>query len=347
MKVPFMDKKGRLAPVALVVLILALILSGCGAEATPTPVPVPTDTPVVAAPTDTAAAPTEAVMTPTEAEMTPTEVEMTATVAVTTTTSGTTSAGATPVSDWKPGKYPNSVTPPAKLVAAGLLTVGSDTTYPPQEYIDASGKAVGFDIDIAEEIASRMGLTAKIITFKFDDIIPALNAGQFDIVVSAMTITDERKKAVDFVQYFEAGQAIMVKKGNPLGIKGLDDLSGHTVAVQTGTVEEQTLKDINDKLNTAGKPKVNILTYTADTDAVDNLRVGRAEASMHDSPVAAYYAKLSPDTFEVAVPNMDSAPEGIVVAKNNPNMLAAVQKAVDAMKADGTLDAIKAKWGVK
>jgi polar amino acid transport system substrate-binding protein len=334
-------QKGRALLVLFVLVLGLLVMSGCGAEATPTP--VPTDTPAAAAATDTPApaAPTDT----TEAAMTPTEA-MTGATPSEGTSAGNPAAGATPVSDWKPGTHPNSVPAPSKLVTAGTLTVGSDASYPPQEYIDAGGNPVGMDIDVAAEIASRMGLQLKVVNFKFDDIIPALQAGQFDIVISAMTITDERKKVVDFVPYFEAGQAVLVKKGNPKGIKTLEDLSGKTAVAQQGTTEEQTLKDLNDKLTTAGKPKVNVLTYPTDTDAVDQLRVGRADATLHDSPVAAYYAKLNTD-FEVAIPNFDSAPEGIAVAQTNKPMSDAVNAAVNAMKSDGTLDAIKAKWGVK
>ena len=335
--------KGRLGLALLVLIISVLVMSGCGAEATATPVPLPTNTTEAAAPTNTAevAAPTD---TP-QVAATPTEAAMGATPSAE-TSGGVTAAGATPVSDWKPGAHANSVPAPAKLVSAGTLIVGSDVSYPPQEYKDPAGNPVGMDIDIAAELASRMGLTLKVQDFKFDDIIPALNAGQFDIVVSAMTITDDRKKVVDFVPYFEAGQAILVAKGNPAGIKALEDLSGKTAAVQQGTTEETTLKDLNAKLETDGKPKVTVLTYPADTDAVDQLRIGRVDATLHDSPVAAYYAKLNP-AFEVAVPNFDSAPEGIVVAKTNPDMFKAVESAVNAMQADGTLDAIKGKWGVK
>ncbi len=332
------------------VLLLALmcitpLLAACGGggAATPTAIqPTPTTAPAMATETPTSAPQIE---TPTTAvEATPTEaVEASPTAAE----GGVVKPGATPVSGWKPGAHANTIPAPSKLVSPGTLTVGSDASYPPQEYIDASGKAVGMDIDIAEEIASRMGLTLKVVNFKFDDIIPALNAGQFDIVISAMTITDERQKVVDFVPYFEAGQAVLVAKGNPKGIKTLDDLSGKTAAVQQGTTEEQTLKDLNDKFSKDGKPKVNVLTYPTDTDAVDQLRVGRADAVLQDSPVAAYYAKLNPNLFEVAIPSFDSAPEGIAVAKNNRPMFDAVSKAIEAMKSDGTLDAIKAKWGLK
>jgi polar amino acid transport system substrate-binding protein len=330
----------RVGQLALLVL-LVLMLAGCGAD-TATAVPAATDTPAGVAATDTpvALAPTDTV----EAAVTPTE--MAAETATEGTSGAAPPAGATPVSDWKPGAHAQSIPPPAKLVTAGTLTVGSDAGYPPQEYIDASGKAVGMDIDIAEEIASRLGLTLKVVNFKFDDIIPALSAGQFDMVISAMTITDERKKVVDFVPYFDAGQAVLVAKGNPKGIKTLDDLSGKTAVAEQGTTEEQTLKDLNDKLTAAGKPKVNVLTYPSDTDAVDQLRVGRADATLHDSPVAAYYAKINP-AFEVAIADFDSAPEGIATAQNNKAMGDAVNAAITAMKSDGSLDAIKAKWGVK
>lgn len=342
--------KGRAGLLGTLLLVLVLLLAGCGGEATATPTAVGggsgVNTPVVA-PTDTTAA-AAATDTPAAAAETPTAA---AAAGETPTTAGGTSggqtSGATPVSDWTPGSHAKSVPAPSKLVSAGTLTVGSDVSYPPQEYNDAAGNAVGMDIDIAAEIASRMGLQLKVINFKFDNLIPALQAGQFDIVVSAMTITDERKKVVNFVPYFEAGQAVLVKKGNPKGIKTLDDLSGLTAVAQQGTTEEQSLKDENTKLQQAGKPLINVLTYPTDTDAVDQLRIGRADATLHDSPVAAYYAKINPD-FEVAIPVFDSAPEGIAIAQDNADMNTAVTKAVNDMKSDGTLDKIvKDKWGIK
>jgi len=321
-------------------LLLVLLVSACGAEATATPgtaggtgSTTATDTPAASAggaATDTPAAPGGSTTdTPAAGGSAP-----------------STGGGATPVSDWRPGSKANSVPAPSKLVAGGTLTVGSDAGYPPQEYIGADGKAVGLDIDIADEIASRMGLKLNVINFKFDDIIPALRAGQFDTVVSAMTITDERKKVVDFIPYFDAGQAVLVKKGNPKGIKALEDLSGKTAVAEQGTIEQTTLEDLNKKLKADGKPEVTILIYPSDTDAVDQLRVGRADATLHDSPVAAYYAKLNPD-FEVAIPNFDSAPEGIATAQDNKAMHDAINAAMEAMKSDGTLDKIKAKWGVQ
>jgi polar amino acid transport system substrate-binding protein len=341
--------KGRAGLLGTLLLVLVLLLAGCGGAATATPTAVGggagVTTPVVA-PTDTTAA-SAATDTPAVAADTPTEAAMAGETPSAAAGGGGPTSNATPVSDWKPGTHANSVPAPSKLVSGGTLTVGSDVSYPPQEYNDAAGNAVGMDIDIVAEIASRLGLQLKVVNFKFDNLIPALQAGQFDIVVSAMTVTDERKQVVNFVPYFEAGQAVLVKKGNPKNIKTLDDLSGLTAVAQQGTTEEQSLKDENTKLQQAGKPLINVLTYPSDTDAVDQLRIGRADATLHDSPVAAYYSKINPD-FEVAIPVFDSAPEGIAIAKTNADMTAAITKAVDDMKSDGTLDKIvKDKWGIK
>src|SRR6476660_3626768 len=252
--------KGRVTLALLLLVVGLLALSGCGAEATPTPAAVPTDTPAAAAPTDTVAA-AAATNTP-EAAMTPTEALAAATdTPGAAAGGGVTAAGATPVSDWKPGAHANSVPAPSKLVSAGTLTVGSDVSYPPQEYMDASSNPVGFDVDVATEIASRLGLQPKVVNFNFNDIIPALNAGQFDIIISAMNITPERSNAVDFVQYYAAGQSVLVAKGNPKNIKTLDDLSGLTVAVQQGTTEQDSLTAENTKLSQASKPQINVLTY--------------------------------------------------------------------------------------
>src|SRR5579859_6625221 len=211
--------------IAGLLLVPSLLLAGCGTEATPTAIPTvapttaPTVAPTTAPTTAPTVAPTTAPTTAPTAAATDTMPAATATGAVMTSTVGPTAVPPTPpptpASAWVPGAHKNTIPAPAKLKDAGKLTFGSDATYPPQEYIDASGNAVGFDIDIASEIASRMGLELSVVNFKFDDIIPALNAGQFDAVISAMTVTTDRMAVVDFVPYFSAGQAVLVKKGNP------------------------------------------------------------------------------------------------------------------------------------
>src|SRR5450432_343680 len=139
-----------------------------------------------------------------------------------------------------------SIAAPTDLIASGTLTVGNDTTYPPQEFIDtASGKATGFDVDLITEMAKRMGLTANVKTANFTTIVDDLKAKRYDVVISAQTITADRQKQVDFVPYFNAGQSILVANGNPKKINAVTDLCGKTVGVQDGTTELDTLNAAN------------------------------------------------------------------------------------------------------
>jgi polar amino acid transport system substrate-binding protein len=338
--------KGRASMMVALLMLFGLLMAGCGAAATPTTAPASTAT-TAPAPTATTAAPAPTATTAMAATATMASSAITPTEAAAgSPTTGASNVEPTPASSWKPGAHPKTVPAPSKVVSAGTLTIGSDVSYPPQEYMDASSNPVGFDIDVATEIASRLGLQPKVINFNFNDIIPALNAGQFDIIISAMNITPVRSEAVDFVQYYAAGQSVLVPKGNPKNIKTLDDLSGLTVAVQQGTTEQDSLTAENTKLSAAGKPAINVLVYGTDTDAVDQLRVGRADAAMDDDPVAAYYVALNPN-FEVALAAYNPQDEGIAVSKTNANMKTSITQAIAAMKSDGTLDAIKAKWQLK
>jgi polar amino acid transport system substrate-binding protein len=133
------------------------------------------------------------------------------------------------------------------LITPGVLTVGSDTTYPPQEYIDSTtNQPVGFDVDLITAIAQRMGLKANIVTTKFDTIIDDLAVKRFDVVISAISITPDRQKKADFVRYLNAGESILVKKGNPKNIESTDDLCGLAVGVQDGTIEQGVLQSSSD-----------------------------------------------------------------------------------------------------
>src|SRR5581483_6764998 len=116
-------------------------------------------------------------------------------------------------------------TAPTGLLNSGTLTVGSDTTYAPMEYVDTtSGKYVGFDIDLITEIAQRMGLKVQIQKTGFDTIFDDLNNKRFDIVISSVTVNADRQKKFDFVPYFNAGESLLVPKGNPKHLTSVTDL---------------------------------------------------------------------------------------------------------------------------
>ncbi len=256
---------------------------------------------------------------------------------------GTTTTGSSPT--------PNPATPtvaaPNDLITPGVLTVGSDTTFPPQESIDpTTNKAVGFDVDLITAVAQRMGLQAKIVTTKFDTIIDDLAAKRFDVVMSAVSVTPERQKKVDFIPYFSAGESLLVQKGNPHNIKSTADLCGLLVGVQNGTIEQSDLNIANKACKSNGKPAIK-LTVLQDQTAVLQLIVNhRVDAIYQDSPVTDLYVKQNPGQFEVGGSVVGAGPEGIVIRKGDTSMFNAVQTAYNQLKADGTYHKLILKWGL-
>ncbi len=236
---------------------------------------------------------------------------------------------------------------PINLLTPGVLTVGSDTTYPPQEYIDpTTNKAVGFDIDLITAIAQHMGLQAKIVPTKFDTILDDLVAKRFDVVISAVSITPDRQKKVDFVPYFNAGESLLVQKGNPKNIKSTDDLCGLAVGVQDGTIERGVLQSSSDNCEEQDKPAITIIALQDQTAVIQLLATNRVVATYQDSPVTDYYIKQNPSQFEVGGSVVFAGPEGIAVRKNEPSLFNAIQMAYNQLKSAGTYHQLTLKWGL-
>lgn len=237
---------------------------------------------------------------------------------------------------------------PQRIKDSKKIVVGSDVAYAPIEFFDTDNKTViGLDPDIAKALGDKLGVTFEFQNTAFDGIIPALLGKRFDVIMSAMTDNKDRQKQIDFVDYFTAGTAILVKKGNPEGIKSLDDLCGKTVALQKGTVQADIAKAQQAKCPADKKMTINELPK--DTDALTQVKSGRAVADMNDLPVAAYTAQTSGggNDFEVvAGQQYDAGPYGIGIRKDDTQLRDAIQEALKAIIADGTYDQILAKWGV-
>jgi polar amino acid transport system substrate-binding protein len=252
----------------------------------------------------------------------------------------TTGGGPTPTA--KP-----SIAPPNDLLQSGTLKIGSDTTYPPQEYIDqVTKKAAGFDVDLITEMAARMGLQANVVTTDFATIIDSLVNKRFDIVVSAVSVTPERQKKVDFVPYFSAGESLLVQKGNPLHLKSVADLCGQNVGVQKGTIEQDDLTVASKDCVSKGKKAINMTILQNQTDVVQLLVNSRVVATYQDSPVTDSYIKQNPGQFDVGGSVVNAGQEGIVVRKGDTSMFNAIQAAFNAVKADGTYHKLILKWGL-
>jgi len=234
---------------------------------------------------------------------------------------------------------------------SGTLRVGSDIEYAPIEFFkENTQEAQGVDYDIAQAIGKVLGVKVTFINdTDFAGIIGALQSGRFDIVMSAMSDTKERQgKGIDFIDYFSAGSSILVPKGNAKKINTVDDLCGQTVAVQKGTIQDTDILTAQEaKCSKAGK-KLNVLRLEKDTDALQQVKTGRAVADLEDFPVAAYNAQTSGGgaDFEVTGSQIGSGPYGIAVPNTQPALRDALVAALKAIIADGTYDKILAKWNV-
>ena len=225
---------------------------------------------------------------------------------------------------------------------AGTLTFCTDATYPPEEYFQGS-KIIGSDVDIATEVAKRVGMNAAFKNTGFDAIIAALLAKKCGAIISGMNDTPERRKAVAFVDYIRVGQAIMVKVGNPKHITTVPALSGKSISVELGTTNKAYLDAQSKKFQKAGRKPIKVVTFPKDTDAAAALKTGKVDAYFGDAPVVAYYIEKDPKSFAFGVNPVAPIPVGMAFRKGDP-LIPKVRKAVASMYADGTMLKILNKW---
>jgi polar amino acid transport system substrate-binding protein len=224
----------------------------------------------------------------------------------------------------------------SQIKEKGELTIGMDDTLPPMEYRNDKNELVGFDIDFANALAKELGVKVKFVPSAWDGIIPGLDAKRFDIILSSMNVTDERKKKVDFVEYFGVGQILAVKAGNPLKIQSTDDLKGQVVGVQLGSTGETAVNSI-DGIKEVKK-------YDLTTDVFNDMGLGRVDAAVIGEVVGRYYMATKPGVFEVAGNAFNVQPMGIAVRKGDTELREALEKAVQTLEDNGTLSKASEKW---
>lgn len=233
---------------------------------------------------------------------------------------------------------------PADVQKAGKLTVATSVGYPPFEQYDTDGKTiVGIDADIAKALGEQLGVPLELQDTKFDGIIPGLAAGRYDMAMSGMSDTAERQKQVSFVDYFAAGPGILTTPANASKYTGLDTLCGVAVAVSSGTVNADDAAAQSTKCEADGKAAIQVTTYGADSESIQALKTGRADVFLVDSSSGATVAAQSDGAF-VMGPKYQEIPFGIVLPKGSTELVTAIQKAMDALKTDGTYTKILADW---
>ncbi|MBF6046007.1 transporter substrate-binding domain-containing protein [Streptomyces sp. NRRL B-1677] len=248
---------------------------------------------------------------------------------------------------------------PKKIQDAGVIKVGSDIAYPPVEF-KKDGKVVGIDPDIAAALGKELGVKVEFNNGIFDNLLIGLRSKRYDMAMSAMTDTKDRQNGidaktgkkvtdgVDFVDYFNAGVSIYTKKGDTKGIATWEDLCGKKIAVQRGTVSDDLAKSQSEKCEKNDKDKISIEAFDTDLEAQTRLKAGGVDAVSSDFPVAAYAVKTADggNAFEAVGEQVEAAPYGIAVAKDNTQLRDALQAALEAIIKNGAYEKVVKTWGV-
>jgi polar amino acid transport system substrate-binding protein len=225
------------------------------------------------------------------------------------------------------------------LVSDGKLTVCSDIPYEPFEFEDDAGQTTGFDYDVVAAMSTSLGLDAPSFqTTPFDSIIPAVAAGNCDVIASAMTITDERKENALFSEpYFDADQSLLVTKENEATYPDLDSLAGQTIGVQAETTgAEYATENAPDGTT--------IQEFEGASELFAALTAGTIQAVLQDFPVNAFRAKEQPDEFVVTEVFQTNESYGIAMAKEATELQAAINAALAELMSSGDYDTIYEEW---
>lgn len=222
----------------------------------------------------------------------------------------------------------------AKTENAKVLRVGTNPTFAPFEFVDEKGKITGFDMEVIEAVAEDMGYKVEYVNSSFDGLIPAIQAGNFDAIASAMTINAKREESVDFAdRYFLAEQFIAVKKDSP--IKSEEDLKGKKIGVQMATTGQDVVEGMG----------IDPKKYEAIPDAMNDLLNGTIDAVVADSPVVLYFIKQNPN-FNVQYIKGDFPKEyyGIAVKEGNKELKDKINASLKKIQDNKKYNEIYKKW---
>ncbi|MDO5737415.1 MAG: ABC transporter substrate-binding protein [Propionibacteriaceae bacterium] len=235
---------------------------------------------------------------------------------------------------------------PQEIRDAGKLVIGASIDYAPAEFrADDLQTAIGYDVDLGKALGRVLDLDTEVSAAEFASILPGIGS-KYDVGISSFTITEERTANYTMVSYISVGSSYAVKAGNDKGFDP-DDICGRTVAVQTGTYQEEELATFSTACTDAGKAAVDVLKFGSQADVTTNVAGGKAEAMYADSTVSEYAVALTNGQVEVVGGVRDSAPQGIVVAADDTELAAAIQQALQHLMDDGTWVKILESWGPK
>ena len=238
--------------------------------------------------------------------------------------------------------------PANELAQAGQLSVCTSYPAPPFEFIDDTGNLSGVDVDLADAIAERAGLSATFQNFSFDTIIASLKSGKCDVAIASMNATAERREQIQQVLYFEDGESFMVAAGNPTNITdpGGLGLCGKRVVAELGSVDADLIESISQKCPAGGKPPVDIISTQNNAESLQHLSTGQADAFMNGRAVLNYIAnEQSKGKFEVLPDLLEKGGYAVGIPLDHTGTTSALVAILDSLKQDGSLVTLYEKWG--
>ena len=240
---------------------------------------------------------------------------------------------------------------PGSAAAATEIKAGSITNSPPMISYASDGTTLqGAIVDLAAAMSRQMGRTIVFESIPFSGLLPAMEAKRIDITFTLMNDTPAREKIIDFVDFFNLGTMLLIRKGNPEHVESLETLCGKTVSTVQGSTQVALVDETNAKCSAAGKPAIENLQYAQPSDARLQVQTGHVAAFLGNTPVMVYLAKTAGDgtIFDVVRGHeYQPVPLGIGVAKANTALRDALKRSLDALIADGTYRKILEKHGVE
>jgi len=221
--------------------------------------------------------------------------------------------------------------------ARGVLRIGLEGTYPPFNFKDPkTGQLNGYDADVARLVCKRLGVRPEFVSTEWPAILAGLGAGKYDVIISQVGITAQRRQAFDFSQpYTYSAPQLIVRRNETANYARLEDLKGRRLGVGQGSVFEQQAKAV---------PGIDVRSYPAAPENLQDLAFGRIDAALNDSLMVAYLLKNSRLPIRAGARVGAVERMGIAFRKGNPKFQAAVDAALAAARADGSLKQVSIKW---
>lgn len=234
---------------------------------------------------------------------------------------------------------------PEEIAADGRLVTGVDATYPPNEFLAEDGQTVeGWDVDLFDAVAAKMGLEAQWQPAPFGAIIPGVQSGEYEVGVSSFTINEERLAEVTMISYYQAGTQWAAPAGETVDP---DNACGLRVAVQRDTVQVPDVMQRSSQCEEEGQPPITVEQFPGQDLATASVVTGKNDAMLADSPVSAYAVAQSDGMLALAGEIYDAAPYGYVVNQDQPQLAEAVLAAAQAVMQDNTYQSVLTEWGVE